>query len=61
MKYQDISGLKVDELKTKLKEAKNDLFHLKMKNSLGQLGNPLEIRFLRKDIAKFKTAIRQKN
>lgn len=60
MKYQDISGLKKEELAKKAKELKADLFQLRMKNSLGQLGNPLEIRYLRKDIARIATALKVK-
>ena len=60
MKFEDIAGMKLEELKVKAKELKVDLFNLKMKNSLGQLGNPLEIRYARKDIARLNTAIKQK-
>lgn len=60
MKFKDISGLKADELRKKSKQLRADLFQLEVKNSLGQLGNPLEIRFLRRDIARVETAIRQK-
>jgi large subunit ribosomal protein L29 len=61
MKFKDISGLKVDELRKKSKQLRSDLFQLEVKNSLGQLGNPLEIRFLRRDVARVETAIRQKS
>tara|TARA_B100001248_G_scaffold259921_2_gene246984 strand:- start:69 stop:257 length:189 start_codon:yes stop_codon:yes gene_type:complete len=60
MKYEDIAGMQAADLKLKERELKTDLFNLKMKNALGQLGNPLEIRYLRKDIARVKTALRQK-
>ncbi|MCB0347856.1 MAG: 50S ribosomal protein L29 [Bdellovibrionales bacterium] len=61
MKFKDISGLKEDELRKKSKQLRQDLFQLEVKNSLGQLGNPLEIRFLRRDVARIETAIRQKS
>jgi len=60
MKFEDVSGLSVDELKKKDFELRRNLFEMKMKNSLGQLANPLEIRFTRRDIARVKTAISQK-
>ena len=60
MKFKDIAGLNPEDLRKKSKELRRDLFNVKMKNSLGQLGNPLEIRLLRKDIARVETAIRQK-
>ena len=60
MKFEDVSGLSVDELKKKDVELRRNLFEMKMKNSLGQLANPLVIRFTRRDIARVKTAISQK-
>jgi large subunit ribosomal protein L29 len=60
MKFEDVSGLSVEELRKKAQELSKNLFEMKMKNSLGQLGNPLEIRFVRRDIARVKTAINQK-
>ena len=56
MKFAEIKDLSLVELKKKLQSISDDLFTAKMKNSLGQLGNPLEIRFLRKDFARLKTA-----
>lgn len=60
MKFEDVSGLSLEELRKKGTELRRSLFEMKMKNSLGQLGNPLEIRFTRRDIAKVETAISQK-
>jgi large subunit ribosomal protein L29 len=60
MKFSEIKDLTVDELRKKDTALKQDYFMLKMKNSLGQLANPLSIRAARKNIAKLKTAINQK-
>ena len=60
MKYEEIKNLTVEELRKKVSEMKEELFQLKMKNELGQLGNPLEIRGLRKDLARVQTAMTQK-
>lgn len=60
MKFEDVSGLSIEELRKKSLELTKSLFEMKIKNSLGQLGNPLEIRFVRRDIARVKTAINQK-
>jgi large subunit ribosomal protein L29 len=57
MKFKDMKGLSVKELNRKLVELKKELFQAKMKNQLGQLGNPVSIRFLRKDIARCATAV----
>ncbi len=57
MKYSEIKDLSLVELKKKRSGLSQDLFNARMKNSVGQLANPIEIRKLRKDIAKINTAI----
>ena len=59
MKYTDIKDLSATELKKKKAGLAQDLFDMKMKNQLGQLTNPLEIRYLRRDLAKVNTALAQ--
>ncbi|MFN7728428.1 MAG: 50S ribosomal protein L29 [Bdellovibrio sp.] len=60
MKYQDVKDLSATEMKKKKKALTQDIFEAKMKNSLGQLSNPLEIRGLRRDLARLNTALVQK-
>jgi len=60
MKYNDIKDLSLAELKKKKTQLTESLFTSKMKNTIGQLANPLEIRFVRKDLARINTAITQK-
>ncbi|HEX4925694.1 MAG TPA: 50S ribosomal protein L29 [Bdellovibrionales bacterium] len=60
MKFEEVRGMSVDELKKKLRELREQLFELGMKNKLGQVGNPIQIRFLRRDVARVKTALNQK-
>ena len=57
MKFTEIKDLTVVELKKKRANLSQELFEAKIKNSMGQLGNPIEIRNLRKDIARINTAI----
>ncbi len=57
MKFSEIRDLTVDELRKREKTMRTDLFDMKMKHTLGQVGNPLQIRALRKDIARVKTAL----
>ncbi len=57
MKYADVSQLGVSELIKKKDALISELFQAKMKNSTGQLGNPVQIRFLRKDLARVETAL----
>ncbi len=60
MKFNQVKDLTVNELSKKLRELKDESFSLKMKNSLGQVNNPLEIRTKRREIARIMTAISQK-
>ena len=60
MKYSDIKDLALQEMVKKLSELRYNLFELRMKNKLGQLGNPQEVKQVRKDIARVKTAITAK-
>jgi large subunit ribosomal protein L29 len=60
MKYSEMQSLSVADLSKKRKELSGEMFSLKMKNSIGQAGNPLMIRTLRKDIARINTAISTK-
>ncbi len=61
MKYADISGLSEKELTKKSKESRTQMFEARMKNSLGQLANPMVIRESRRDIARLKTAATAKS
>lgn len=60
MKFNEIKDLTVPELKKKRAALSKELFDAKLKNSIGQLANPIEIRNLRRDIAKINTAIVKK-
>ena len=57
MKYTEFKDLSVVELRKKRTVLSQDLLKAKMKNTIGQMSNPLEIRQLRKDIAKLNTAL----
>ena len=60
MKYKDIKDLTVEELRKREIQNRQELLEIKLKNKLGQVANPLEIRTRRRDIAKMKTALAQK-
>lgn len=60
MKFKEIRGFSVDELNKKMKELRKELFEARMKNELGQLGNPIDIRKARRKIARVQTALTQK-
>jgi large subunit ribosomal protein L29 len=60
MKATDVRGLSQNELNDRLVGLKKDLFFLRMQHATNQLDNPLRIAQVRKDIARVKTVIRQK-
>ena len=57
---KEIRGLSVEDLTKKLNELKKDLFMLRMQHATNQLDNPLQIAVVKKDIARIKTIIREK-
>jgi len=60
MKASKLRELSVAELEQKLNGSRQKLFQLKFKNTSGQLKNPLEIRVLRRDIARIKTILAER-
>ncbi|MDL2300494.1 50S ribosomal protein L29 [Clostridiaceae bacterium OttesenSCG-928-D20] len=60
MKANEIRGLSVEELEVKLLDLKKDLFALRMQHATNHLDSPVKITALRRDIARVKTVIRQK-
>ena len=60
MKAKELKNLSVEELTKKLEELKKDLFMLRMQHATNQLDNPLQIAATKKDIARVKTIIREK-
>ena len=59
LNIEKVRELDVDEMETKVKSIEEELFNLRFRNAMKQLENPLEIRNLRKDLARLKTVIRQ--
>ena len=60
MKTTDIRKLSVEELTKKLDDLKKDLFMLRMQHATNQLDNPMQLNAVKKDIARVKTIIREK-
>lgn len=57
MNYADIVGLSEKELLKQSKELRLKMFEARMKNAMGQLANPMEIRAARRDVARIKLAL----
>ena len=60
MKAKDLRDMTTAELEAKLADLKKDLFFLRMQHATNQLDNPLKINVVKKDIARIKTVIREK-
>ena len=60
MKPDKVREMSPDELRTKERELQEQLFRLRFQKSLGQLDNAVKIRETRRDIARVKTVLRQK-
>ena len=57
---KEVRALSVEKLAEKLQELKKDLFMLRMQHATNQLDNPMQIAAVKKDIARVKTIIREK-
>ena len=57
---KEVRGLSTQKLEEKLQELKKDLFMLRMQHATNQLDNPMQIVAVKKDIARIKTIIREK-
>ena len=60
MKAQEIRDLSVEELSVKLADLKKDLFNLRLQHATNQLDNPVKIADVKKNIARVKTIIRER-
>ncbi len=59
MRARELRTLTREELTQRLREAREELFNLKFQHKTGQLGNPLRIREVRKDIARLVTVLEE--
>jgi len=60
MKTEKFHELKMDELTNRLRELKEKLFRLRFSHATGQLANPMEMAGCKKDIARVKTVLRER-
>jgi large subunit ribosomal protein L29 len=60
MKAAAVHELSVDELQTRERELDDQLFRMRIQKSMGQLEAPAKVRVLRKDLARIKTILQQK-
>ena len=60
MKAAELRDLGVDELGVKERELADELFRMRIQQSMGQLEAPDRLRLVRRDLARVKTFMRQK-
>jgi large subunit ribosomal protein L29 len=56
----ELRDMSVDDLEARARELEDQLFRMRIQQSLGQLDAPLKLRFTRRDLARIKTVITQK-
>ncbi len=60
MKAAELRDLGADELGVKERDLTDQLFRMRIQQSMGQLEAPDKIRMVRRDLARIKTVLRQK-
>ena len=60
MKMEELRKLSTEELNNKITENKEELFNLRFQQATGNLEKPVRLRELRKQVAKMKTIIRER-
>ena len=60
MKANELRDKSTAELESQLTSLKKDLFFLRMQHATNQLDNPIKIQSVKKDIARVKTILRER-
>ena len=60
MKVTEVRDLAVDELRQREKDMDDQLFRLRIQKSMGQLEAAHKLKALRRDLARVKTVLREK-
>ena len=60
LKTSEIRDLPLDDIQEKLTETKEELFNLRFQNATGQLDNYKRLGELKRDIARLKTILRER-
>ena len=60
MDVKALQGMEAEELVGKVHELKQELFHLRCQHALGRIENPMRICQARKEVARAKTVLREK-
>ena len=60
MKAMEVRELTVDDLRARVKDLDDQLFRLRIQKAMGQLEAPTKVREVRRDLARMKTILREK-
>ena len=60
MKASEVREMTDAELNTREHELVDELFHLRLRRATSQLANPMKVRQTKRDLARVKTALRQR-
>ncbi len=60
MKIIELRELPENELRKRIKDEEENLVHLKFQKATSQLESPIRIRTVRRDIARLKTVLRER-
>ena len=59
-RMNELRDLDVEALRTRERDLDDQLFRLRIQKSMGQLEAPLKVRMVRRDLARVKTLLRDK-
>jgi large subunit ribosomal protein L29 len=59
-KAAELRDLSVEDLRAKARELDDQSFRLRLQKAMGQLESPIKVRTTRRELARIKTIIRQK-
>ena len=60
MDVKELRGMEPEEIADKVRDLKQELFHLRCQLALGRIENPMRLRQVRHEVARAKTVLREK-
>jgi large subunit ribosomal protein L29 len=60
MKIKEIRELSKDELVTRRRDLRQEVFHLRLQQAAGQLEKPSQIRLIRREVARLETVLSER-
>ena len=61
MKASELRGLNAEDTKSRLEELEEEAFNLRFQHVSGQLTSPIRLRQVRRDIARVRTLMRERD